>query len=267
MIKMIASDLDGTLLLNGAQKLPEEIFDRIRDLKKLGIEFVAASGRQFPNMYRMFKESADDINYICENGAIAIYEGKVLYEDEFDKDLLMEIVKTIWDRDQAEFTCSHKDYHYLMPKTKEFENHMLHVVKNDCKIVNSLDEITEPCVKAAVYEPGGNTEEGIEFWRSKFGDRCVVVTSGNQWMDFIPFGTNKAKGVKKMQEVLGVKPEECIVFGDEYNDIEMLKSVKYSFAMSHSKQGVKSAAAYETPSVLDTLQKLIDAKGDVEAII
>ena len=46
MIKLVASDLDGTLLLNGAQQLPEEIFPLIRELKKLGILFVAASGRQ-----------------------------------------------------------------------------------------------------------------------------------------------------------------------------------------------------------------------------
>ena len=45
MIKYIASDLDGTLLYNGAQHLPEEIFDLIRALKKRGIHFIAASGR------------------------------------------------------------------------------------------------------------------------------------------------------------------------------------------------------------------------------
>ena len=47
-------------------------------------------------------------------------------------------------------------------------------------------------------------------------------------VDFIPFDTNKAKGVEKYQEILGIRPEECIVFGDEYNDIAMLKSVPYS---------------------------------------
>ena len=47
MIKLIASDLDGTLLLNGAQDLPEEMFDLIPRLKKAGILFAAASGRQY----------------------------------------------------------------------------------------------------------------------------------------------------------------------------------------------------------------------------
>ena len=69
MIKYIASDLDGTLLHNGAQHLPEEIFDLIRALKKRGIHFIAASGRQYNNMYRMFEPVQDDISYIAENGS------------------------------------------------------------------------------------------------------------------------------------------------------------------------------------------------------
>lgn len=45
MIRLVASDLDGTLLLHKAQSLPEEIFSLIRQLEELGIMFVAASGR------------------------------------------------------------------------------------------------------------------------------------------------------------------------------------------------------------------------------
>ena len=54
MIKLVASDLDGTLLLHKAQSLPEEIFSLIRQLEELGIMFVAASGRQYLNMTKLF---------------------------------------------------------------------------------------------------------------------------------------------------------------------------------------------------------------------
>ena len=68
MIKLVASDLDGTLLLKGAQSLPEEIFPLIRQLKELGILFVAASGRQYANMKKMFVPVEKDVAFICENG-------------------------------------------------------------------------------------------------------------------------------------------------------------------------------------------------------
>ena len=122
-------------------------------------------------------------------------------------------------------------------------------------------------MKLAVYEQSGLQEDTIYYWREHFGDKCTVVTSGTAWVDFIPFDTNKAKGVEKYQEILGIRPEECIVFGDEYNDIAMLKSVPYSFAMAHAKDGVKQAAAYETERVETILKKLITAKGNIEEVL
>ena len=151
-----------------------------------------------------------------------------------------------------------------MPKTEHYRHLMIEEVKNQCKIIKSFDEITEPCMKVAVYEREGMTEESIQYWRERFKDRCTVVTSGFAWVDFVPFTTNKAKGIRKYQELLGIGPDECMAFGDEYNDIEMMKSVKYSFAMKHAKPGVKAAAFYETEKVEPVLRRLIAAGGDIK---
>ena len=62
-------------------------------------------------------------------------------------------------------------------------------------------------MKLAVYEQGGLQEDTIYYWRERFGDRCTVVTSGTAWVDFIPFDTNKAKGVEKYQETEKDKKE------------------------------------------------------------
>lgn len=267
MIKLVASDLDGTLLLNGAQQLPQEIFSIIKKLKKLGILFVAASGRQYANMKLLFEPVWREMAFICENGAIAVQDDTLLYSDVFDPKLVQEIVRTVYNRDGAEFSCSTKDYYYIRPKTESYVKLMTETVKTNCKIINDFSEITEPCIKLAVYESNGMTEEAIRFWRERFSDKCTVVTSGNAWLDFIPFGTNKAKGIRKFQEILDIRPEECLTFGDEYNDIEMLKNVPYGVAMQHAKEGVRAAANYQTARVEDILEKLIDAKGNIEEVL
>ena len=210
MIKLVASDLDGTLLFKGAQSLPEEIFPLIRQLKKMGILFVAASGRQYANMKKMFRPVVDDMAFISENGGLAVYNEKVLYQDSFEQELVREIAENIYDKEGSEFTCSTKDFYYIRPKTEHFRDLMINVVGNVCKEINSFEEY---------------------------------------------------------QEILGIRPEECIVFGDEYNDIAMLKSVPYSFAMAHAKDGVKQAAAYETERVETILKKLITAKGNIEEVL
>ena len=74
MVKLIACDLDGTLLLNGAQELNPGTVDQIRKLLSQGRVFAAASGRQYPNLRRLFAGVEDDIAYICENGALVIYK-------------------------------------------------------------------------------------------------------------------------------------------------------------------------------------------------
>lgn len=70
MIKLIASDLDGTLLQNGAQRPSPKIFDLILRLKEKGIHFAAASGRQLYSQHQLFAPVKNDISYIAENGSL-----------------------------------------------------------------------------------------------------------------------------------------------------------------------------------------------------
>jgi hypothetical protein len=267
MIKMVASDLDGTLLLNGAQQLPEDLIRLIRALKEKGILFVAASGRQYPNMKRLFEPVAGDIGFVCENGALSFYHDELLYEDLFDPDLAWEIMQDIENREGAEISYSTRDFYYMKPKSEEFRHLMVDTIKNDCRQVASLEEMVVPCIKMAVYELGGTKEASYKYWYEKYSDRCKVVTSGLDWVDFIPFGINKAKGIRTFLERMDLKPEECMVFGDEYNDVEMLQCVPYGFAMAHAKAGVREKAPYEAKSVQEILEKLLEADGNIEEVL
>ncbi|NLD83945.1 MAG: HAD hydrolase family protein, partial [Clostridiales bacterium] len=64
MIRLIACDLDGTLL-NSRGELPAGTFDRIRRLKEKGVRFAAASGRQYGNLRRLFYPVRDEIAYLA----------------------------------------------------------------------------------------------------------------------------------------------------------------------------------------------------------
>ena len=179
---------------------------------------------------------------------------------------MREILEAIEEKDGAEFSCATRDFYYIRPKTQHYLDLMTKVVKTTSKVIESLDEVKEPCMKLAVYERGLQ-EDSIRYWQERFSDKCTVVTSGTEWVDFIPFGTNKAKGLKEYQNQLGIRPEECVVFGDEYNDIEMLKAVPWSFAMKHAKPGVIEAASYTAERVEPILERLIRANGRIEEVI
>ena len=78
MIKLIATDLDGTLL-NGDRRLPQGIFDAVMKLRANGVLFAPASGRQYANVKKLFSPVADDLLFICENGALVKYREQTVY--------------------------------------------------------------------------------------------------------------------------------------------------------------------------------------------
>ena len=75
MIRLIASDIDGTLLHNGAAEIDPVIFEEIHRLKQRGILFCPASGRQYHSLRRLFAPAADELTYLCENGAVLFGPG------------------------------------------------------------------------------------------------------------------------------------------------------------------------------------------------
>lgn len=87
MVKLIASDLDGTLLQNGAHDVNPIVFDQIRTLKEHGIMFAAASGRQYLNLRRRFRT----ILHTSPKTVLSVYTTKRL----FPKELLSRILLTV----------------------------------------------------------------------------------------------------------------------------------------------------------------------------
>ena len=71
-IKLICSDIDGTLLQYGKKELEDEIFEQIRELHRRGILFCPASGRQYTSLRKLFAPVADCCVFLCENGGVIL---------------------------------------------------------------------------------------------------------------------------------------------------------------------------------------------------
>lgn len=95
-----------------------------------------------------------------------------------------------------------------------------------------------------------------------FKDEIKVVTAGNNWIDFVPFGSNKATGLKFLLEKLNLLPENAMCFGDQQNDIEMLEYTGISYAMENAKAEIQKCATSTTDSVEKTLREFIKTLGD-----
>lgn len=260
MIKLIASDLDGTLLLNHAQTLSPGTAELIHELTRQGRIFVAASGRQYPNLYRLFHGVEDEIAYICENGALVMYKGQVLDKHIIDRALGQKIMKIILEKEDTEVLLSGVNTCYVQPKNPAYADHLIRVVKNNVTVVDDIFSVEEPYIKISLYEKDG--ARNYREWTEKLNGIIRVVTSGNEWLDTIQEGVDKGSAIRALEREFSVRPEEIMAFGDNYNDIEMLQEVKNGVAMESAPEAVKAVCPYRTALVEDTLREILEGKYD-----
>lgn len=255
-IRLVASDLDGTLLLNGAQALQPGTCELIHRLTRKGICFLAASGRQYANLQRLFAPVRNEIAYMCENGCLSFFQGEMIYRETMSRSLGQEIMQAIWEREGCEILLSGVHTSYLQPKKMSYYYHMRDVVKNNVTLVPDIFQVQEEYMKISAYEEQG-IEHSAPYWRERFGERLTVVTSGNEWLDMMPKGVNKGLGMRKIMEFLEVSPDECLALGDNYNDIEMLELVGHPIAMKNAVPAVKAICERETDTVEHVLEELL----------
>lgn len=256
MIRYAASDLDGTLLKNDAQSLDPEIFDLIRKLKEKGIHFIAASGRTYENVYRLFGPVQEDISYITENGSMCVHNHKVISRGLIDRELGLRIIRA--SKRFPEFHCmlSCESTAYTDSTDQQFLHHMHKVLKYRLKEVPDLCRVTEPFLKIAFMNFNG-TDAAEHFFKENFSSEIKIVTSGNLWVDFIAPNANKGTGLSAITRHLGIALADGIAFGDHFNDIELLKAAGTGYAMKDCAPGVEKYADAQTESVTRVLRTLL----------
>lgn len=258
MIKLIASDLDGTLLQNGAQELTPRAIELIHELTQRGVRFVAASGRQYDNERRLFSPIKDEISYIAENGSLCIHQGQVISRGVIPDDLAYRIMDEVKKEPGYEILVSREDSCFIEDSSPEFVDHIVNVMKNTTRIVDDVRTLKGPFLKiAAANMVSHDVSSYLKHLQNTYSPALKVVTSGNIWIDFIVPGYNKGTALQKLMDLFHIKPEECMAFGDQYNDIEMLELVGQGYAMSNAAPGIAGHAAYVTDSVEEVLEDVL----------
>ena len=260
MVKVIASDLDGTLLLHGAKELNPEIYDIILELKKHGIIFISASGRQLDSQKRLFAPIVDELVYVAENGALCLYNGETIITTEIERELCLRVVDEISKYPGCKPLISCADCCYILSGDDAYLDHVVNVVKNTTKTVDRFEDITEPFLKIAYFRDENIAETAVHFQKC-FSKDLKVVTSGNCWVDLLPYDCNKATALRTLLQRMHVDPKDVISFGDQQNDVEMLDMAGISYAMEEAVPEAKACADYITDSVEKTLLEILKNLG------
>lgn len=264
-IKMIASDVDGTLLLEGTPGLNPEFYDLIRELKNRGITFVVASGRQFLSVRNVFRQVEEEVYFIADNGAHILQGTKTIFCETMPRKVVEEIVEYVRTLPDAFMLFSTPDHAYTDCKNQEFirkneEGYQVRMVQ-----LEDILTVQEPVMKIAVCCEDMDAVDMAAPAIERFGQVASVTASGAHWVDFMALGMEKGRAVRRLQELLSVSAEETMAFGDNNNDISLLGAAKESYAVAGAREGAKKAAKYvlqdESPdAVMKQIRKTLFSK-------
>ena len=258
-IQLVASDIDGTLLLNGAKALDSEIFKLIRELHKKGILFMAASGREYTNLRNLFAPVADDIAFLCLNGCLTFYQNECISKEIMDTTIARKLIITIQNDLNAEVLVSGEKTCYITPKNQSYYEHLTTTVKNHVTVVDDLLNIPEPYTKISAYFKNG-VYEHYQDYVDMFNEKITVQVGGKCWLDCAPKNVNKSTGFLKLLSYLNIPTENTVMFGDNDNDKQILQTCGYPISMETAVPSIYKLFPIHVNTVNEAIKDLLDIK-------
>lgn len=259
MVKLIATDLDGTLL--GDDKvIPKEIFSLVPALRRKGIRFVPSSGRSPYTLRENFRPIADRIDYICDNGAVAIAEGKTVFTRPVPVPAVRRVLEFCREEDVHVLLCGSKTTYLAPVEGTKYEPHVRPYYFRRVAF-EDLAEVQDDVNKIAICDlrdPAKGSSQRLEACLNGTAD---VTVSGAVWMDVMRCGVNKGDALKAIQSHYGIAPEETVAFGDFYNDISLLERAAYAYVMQNANpdmfaHGNRVAKSNNEGGVLEVLRAI-----------
>ena len=243
MIKAAIFDVDGTLLSYKTKQVCPSAKAAIAKLQEQGILCIVATGR---HMIQMSKLPVADIpfdGFVMLNGQLVLdKEQNVLFGVPIEgkaKEFLVEKFNdhtypaVLVERDQMYLNC--------------VTDHVLDVNKRMSIALLPLSDYRG----GDIYQICAYLRPEDEYLVDPIKEDCVLTGWHYGGKDIIAGGGGKMAGIRRYLDIIGIKPEEIIAFGDAENDLDMIRFAGIGVAMGNGEEAVKAAADYVTADIDD----------------
>lgn len=259
MIKLIVTDMDGTLL-NDKHDLPSDFWETEELLNDKGIMVAVASGRQYYNLESKFEKIKDRMIFFAENGTCVMHKGKELFSNSLDPEAAMAFIDQGRKIDGAQLVLCGKESAYIESKDDSFYKEIKQYYER-LQIVEDLQKIEDTFLKVTICDFKG-VENNSYLHFKKFENDFKVAIAADIFLDITSLTANKGTAIKKIQKTLNISPDETLVFGDYLNDLEMMQNASHSYAMKNAHPEIIKVSKYITEftnnenGVLRTIESL-----------
>ena len=237
--KLIAFDIDGTLLDSNKEILPSTL-EVIKALRAAGHLVTLATGRSFKLTEELIGELGFE-NYILFNGAAAFIDHELVYSNTLDKAELDRLTAVL---DQEKIDVIFHSLTDAKRRSDQYEERTLAAMQSFNSYVPEVETDfyqNNPIHQAIVFY--NETEK--ELFENQFPAFRFVRWHENS-VDVVPNNGSKANTLMALAEKYQIPREDVIAFGDGDNDIEMLAAVGLGIVMGNASDEVKSYGDYVT---------------------
>lgn len=270
MIKLIACDLDGTLL-DGAHQLPIENAEAIKKIQKAGILFMVATGRNYKSVIPMLDEHEIRCDCLLLNGALITDEqGRVQHDWKMSKELVKKAISVL----EEEKACYHIYGEEGTITTnaekgiREFSKHMVrqglkkeeieHMLKTtsfatyDREVTDIASYLMQDPTIYKIEAFGEDTQQ-LQQLRKRLGelDHIAITNSVADNVEITEDSAQKGVSLLHFCALQGIRKEEVIVIGDSLNDLSMMEIFPHSVAVANAMDEIREAATHITKSNIE----------------
>jgi len=264
MIKLIASDLDGTMFEKG-NVIPETNLKAINDINNSNINFTICTGKT----YSLFKNICEDIGTgygIFGNGnqIINLKTGEEIYRKLLRNEDVLFCINTAKKLKLHVHLYTNKEV--ITEKLLYMDLRNFELTKNDknidleFKIVTDIQEYVErenleilKLVISAEKDLASLKEEfaknknlQVNLIRKVDKYRDEIIGKEYEYLDIMPAGINKEQALEVLENYLKIDKSEVLAIGDNLNDLEMIKDSGVGIAVANAYDEVKEVANYTT---------------------
>lgn len=246
--KMIASDLDGTLL-DDESILSERTKNAVLMAMDAGALFVMATGRAMSGVEHINALFDRDLPFITLNGAVIImgksrkilvnkYLDFALAKDVFNTGVGFDVAVVVWT--SRRLWVSREDKATRMYNGRAGKEMM---------IISDFDELEEEGIFKVLWI---DTPENIRRYhhemKERYNGRLNCYPSQPMFLEFVSPDSDKSTAMEEIGKIYGIDKSEMIAIGDGYNDVSMLEYAGLGVAMDNAPDDVKAVCGYVTLS-------------------
>lgn len=252
MYKCVFSDLDKTLL-NSKADLSEYTIETINRLMDLGIKFVPSSGRAFNSLPSQLAK-LHGLEYVVTSNGVSVNDFKrkeCVSSSCVPSETIVELLDFIKDKEVfVECFVDGQGYtsrsYYDNPVTAGGRVlYMVEYVRTTRKPVDDINQFAlenKDRMEAFDIICEGSRAAKLESELKEKFPNVYITHSENFLIEVSNLKSGKHSGMKKVCELLGIDPKECIAFGDANNDMEMLKEAGLGIAVANASEGCRNSA-------------------------